>query len=309
MRRAEHLIKQIRRFTENEQVGVTDGIANIEFVEYLNNAQDSMLIGIYQTNNDLLTEEYQFSGVQGQEAYDLPFDIFTKSHVVDLQWSRTGQLRDLSPLEKVGFKERYIENGVPDRYMLKKGQVLLSKMPESNGQIGLLLYNPRLPKIDIRSGKVGSVSLDVPTLSITSLTLDSGFDVSLTNALFDQTDFLTVVDRDGNIKMKAIPIDLVNTTTGVVTVAAGFNFEEGETIVAGDYVCLGSYTSTHSRLPEICERFLLEYGYKRTFFRDSSDDWNLAQNDLQETKNEIIGVIGLESSDVEYIPILNSEIY
>ena len=309
MRRIEHLIKQGRRFTENEQIGVTDGILDMEFVEYLNNAQDSMVIGIYQTNNDLLTKELQFNGVQGQEAYDLPFDIFTDSHVVDLSWTRTGQLRDLSPLEKVGFKERFIEVGVPDRYFLRRKQLFLNKMPDSSSQLGLLLYNPRLPRLDIRSGKVSAVVLDVPNLVITSLTLDGAFDVLLANALFDETDFLTVVDRDGNIKMKAIPIDSVNTTTGVVTLDSSFVYEAGETIAVGDYVCLGAYTSTHSELPEICERYLLEYLYKRIFFRDSSDDWQLADRDLQESKKEIIDVIGLETSDVEYPAILNSELF
>lgn len=307
MRRVEHLIKQGRRFTENEQLGVTDGILDMEFVEYINNAQDSMVVGIYKTNNDLLTKEYQFNAVARQEEYNLPFDIFTNSHIIDFSWSRTGQLRDLRSLEKVSFKERYIESGDPDRYILRGGIVLVNKIPPSSTQLGLMSYNPRLPRLDIRRGKVSAVVLDVPNLAVTSITLDSAFDVTLANALFDEADYLTVVSRDGDIKMKSIPISDVDTTTGVMTLESGFVYEAGETIAVGDYVCLGKYSTTHCSLPEICERYLLEYLYKRIFFRDSSDDWQIASSDLQETRAEIIGVIGLETSDVTYIPILDSE--
>jgi hypothetical protein len=308
MRRVEHLIKQIRRYTENVKVGSSDGILDIEFVQYLNDAQESMLSGIYSlTNNDLFVKEYLVSAIYGQEEYDLPFDIYTDSHVISVKWSRTGQARDLVPLEKRRLRDRFQETGDPGWYMLRNGKILFNKIPQSANQYGSIQYNPRLPKLDIRSGKVDAVTLDGGTNTITSLTLASAFDVTLTNALFNEADYLTVVDRDGVIQMKAIPIDDVNTSTGVVTIGNGFVYEAGETITTDHYVCLGSYTSTHSSLPENCERFLLEWGYKKIFTRDSSEDWQIAKADLMEARGDILTAISVEHSDIDWIPETNED--
>jgi hypothetical protein len=154
------------------------------------------------------------------------------------------------------------------------------------------------------------VTLDTVNLEIDALTLDSSFAVSLANALFDETDYITVVSKTGVIKMKSILIDSVDTSTGVVTVDTDFVYEDGETIEVGDYVVHGKYATTHSELPEICERYLLEFGYKRIFYRDSSQDWQIAHQELVQSRVDIIDAIASMTSDVNYIPeIINWEDY
>jgi len=307
MRRVEHLLLQIRRHTENVQQSATDGITDLELIEALNNAQESMTARIHMTNNKLLADELEYTSVASQEAYDLPFNIFSNSHIIDMSWATSGAYADLISLEKVGFKERIRDTGYPSKYILKGSKVLFNRIPQASGELGVMTFNPRLPRLDRRSGQVTVATLDTVTKTITTLTLSSAITPTLANAYFDQTDYLTVVDRDGTIKMKSIPIDSVDTGTGVVTVAAGFVYATGETIAVGDYVCLGKYASTHSQLPETCERFLLAFGYKRVFLRDCSDDYLLQSKELQEMMDEITEVIGMESSDVEYIPLLDTD--
>jgi len=310
MRRVEHLIKQIRRHTENvtesgQIAGANDGISDMEVVEALSNAQERLVAAIHLTNNKLLTKESVITPVASQELYDLPFDIYTDSHIVDFQWSSTGQARDYRTLERVSFKERHQVEGNPTRYILRAKKVLVNPIPTAANQSGLIQYNPRLPKLDIRRGQV-----DVATLTadaITTLTLDNAWGVALADASFDEIDALCVVDRDGIIKMKNIPIDSVNTTTGAVTVASGFTFDAGETIAVDDYVVLGEYATTHSELPELAERYLLMFSYKRLFFRDCSTETVAQDKELKELEAEIIESIGTISSDVEYIAILNDE--
>ena len=117
MRRAELLVNVIRRLSENVQVGASDGISQIEMVHFITSAQERLVSRIHKTNNKLLTKEHKVTPVSGQEEYDLPFDIFTDSHIVDLVWTKTGNARDYISLEKVGFKERFQEVGDPTRYM------------------------------------------------------------------------------------------------------------------------------------------------------------------------------------------------
>ena len=307
MRRVEHLLLQIRRHTENSQEGTTDGISDLELIEALNNAQESMTARIHLTNNKLLADELEYASVANQEAYDVPFDLFSNSHVIDFAWSTSSDYADLVPLEKVGFKERIRDTGYPSKYILRKNKVLVNRIPQNAGQLGVMTYNPRLPRLDKRSGQVTVATLNTGARTITTLTLSAIITPTLANAHFDQTDYLTVVDRDGVIKMKDIPIDSVNTTTGAVAIASGFVYAVGETIAVGDYVCLGAYSTTHSQLPETCERFLLMFGYKRVFLRDCSNDYIAQDKELQDLMNEIMEVIGMESSDVEYVPLLDTD--
>jgi hypothetical protein len=307
MRRVENLLLQIRRHTENSQEGVTDGISDLELIEALNNAQESMTSRIHSTNNKLLATELEYTGVSGQEEYELPFNLFSNSHIIDFSWAVSGAYADMDPLVKVGFKERIRDSGAPSRYLLKGSKVLVNRIPDSSGQLGVMTYNPRLPTLDKRSGQVTVATLNSGAKTITALTLSSAVTPTLANAFFTQADYLTVVDRDGVIKMKAIPIDGVNTSTGVVSVASGFVYATGETIAVGDYVCLGKYASTHSGLPETCERFLLMYAYKRVFLRDCSSDYILQDKELQDLMNEIVEVISMESNDIDFIPIINAD--
>lgn len=304
MRRVEHLVTQIRRHTENVQVGTTDGITDFEIIQALNDAQESLTANIHLTNNKALALEKEYTSVSGQEEYDLPFDLFSQSHVVDFSWSTSSEYKDLSPLRKGYFKERVRDTGDPSLYILRRDKVLVNRIPDTSGNLGVMVYNPRLPGLDKRSGKVSAVTLNNTDNTITSLTLDNAFSVALADAGFDQTDYLTIVDRDGAVKMKAIPIDSVNTTSGAVTIASGFVFEAGETITTSHYACLGKYTTTNSQLPETCERFLLMYGYKRLFLRDSSNDYILQDKELKELMDEILNIFGQESNDVDWVPIL-----
>ena len=191
MRRVEHLLLQIRRHTENVQQSATDGITDLELIEALNNAQESMTARIHMTNNKLLADELEYTSVASQEAYDLPFNIFSNSHIIDMSWATSGAYADLISLEKVGFKERIRDTGYPSKYILKWSKVLFNRIPQASGELGVMTFNPRLPRLDRRSGQVTVATLDTVTKTITTLTLSSAITPTLANAYFDQTDYLT----------------------------------------------------------------------------------------------------------------------
>jgi len=304
MRRVEHLISQVRRQTENVRVGTSDGIDDIEFVQYLNDAQDRLMTAVIKANNRSFTKEATFSPVKGQEAYDLPFDTFTKTSVINLQYSQTGQDRDYGPVHLATFEERDTTDGYPINYILRNGQILINPIPLTSNGLFRLTYNPRLPKLDIRSGQITSFSQGGS--NITALTLNNAFTITLTNARFNEIDEITIVDRDGVIKTYDFDIDSVNTSSGVVTITNGSHtLLSGESIANNQYVCLGNYTTTHSRLPDMAERYLVSYCAWKIFKRDSSEDRKDQENEIMMMERDIIEAFALQTGDVDYIPIIN----
>jgi hypothetical protein len=300
--RIDKLITHIRKATENEEVGTGYGIQDSEFIRYLNEAQDRLVSKITQQHPAVFVEETTIDTVANQEAYDIPADAIAFNRVTDVQYSAKS-LRGFYTLNRISLKERDTDlKGEPLQYIRKAGQILLSPIPTtSSGQIRLN-YIRRPRDLDTRRGKVDSVTLGAS--SITALSLDH------TQSDFDDTnlnlaDYITVVDRYGSVKMKNIPIDSVSAVNGDVTITSGFTFSSGETIEVGDYVVIGGFSSTHSELPDTCERYLSQYVIWKIFKRDSSSDANQAESELSALENEIISLYADIDDDLIFIPIIS----
>ena len=105
--------------------------------------------------------------------------------------------------------------------------------------------------------------------------------------------------------MAGIPLADLNTSTGEITVDT-FEYEDGETIAVGDYVVSGKYTTTHSELPDIAERYLLMFGQWRVQKRDSSNDSVDANAEAKEMEADIMATYAEQTKDVAEIPILDT---
>ena len=121
-----------------------------------------------------------------------------------------------------------------------------------------------------------------------------------------EENFITVADKNGIIKMRNIPVDSVS-MSGVVTVSAGFQFEDGETIAVGDSVFRGKYTANFSQLPDLCEKYLLEYTNARILMRDSSTDADAISQVLLKVQTTLQTAFAEPDNDPDYVPVLDSQ--
>lgn len=307
MRRVEQLITQVRRATENERLpGVTgsaDGISDEEFIQYLNDAQERIQSLIIKTHERVFVKEAFIHLVGSQEKYDLPDDVFNWQQVISVEFSHSGDSKDYYPLTRQKMTERRSFEGLPIGYTPFGSQILLDPVPQSGIANGIrLVYNRVLPKLDKRRGIVDTIIAVGQT--ITALTMDMSAVIEPDASDFDENDYICVVDRDGAITMQAIPIDGVS-SGGIITVAPSFSFEVGESIASGDYVMLGKLASSHSSLPDICEKYLLSYASWKIQKRDSTVDSNEAQAELALMEQDIVDSFALISEDVDQVPIIN----
>ena len=308
MRRLDKLITLARRESENSgDVSSTAGIPDDEFVQWANEGQEFLQNKVETIDHDIFAAEDFIDVVANQEAYEIDRRSMLKANIISCEFSYTGQAPDCVKLRRMTFQERDTSTIPlnPTHYIMRSGYILLNPIPTTSVTNGIrIVYAKKVDRIDRRRAVVDAVVL--ATNAITSLSLD----VASTDPVFiaaDVTvdDYICIVDRNGVVKMRNIPISAVNSTTGDVTVVPGFTFGVGETISVGDYVVAGKDTTTHSEFADNCEHFLVQWMVFKAFKRDSSDDAIGKEKEIEGIWQAIIGQYADENNDVEYIPILN----
>ena len=272
MRHVGLLLKHVGDATENprDEVTSTAGISDDEIIEYLGDGQSRVQEVVlrdlphfagwdtyYEQDIVAATQEYSIS----------PGDAFYLGSVREVRYSPTGVARDFRPLaflearETGDFDLTYIS-----AYSLRGGEIIVDGVPGSSSGSLRSYYVRRLDKLDKRRGKIASVAGAAP---YTTITLEDDTDLDETNiALYD---YLCVNSAQGVVTYYNAPYVSYDTSTKVLTFDSGVTSSVG-TIAVGSYITLGKYTTTHSKLPDECEKYLMAYAKWKMFKRDSSDD-------------------------------------
>ena len=303
IRRIDYLIEQSRQSTENTQYTDTAGVQDSEFLQYMNDAQTEIHAIINNTFPLILMKDQEIDVVAGQEAYSVPRDLYLGTRIDFVEYSPTGETRDYYPIKKGSTKERL--NGQPNNpsfYIRRGEQILLQPAPQAGGKLRIG-YQYEIPRLAFRSAQVLSITLIGN--AITALSFDPSVLLDAENLLKDN--YLTIVDKNGAVQMRSIPVTAINTTTGVVTIEPGFEFEDGETISVGDYACRGMFSSPTSQLPDITERFLLEYCNTRILMRDSNTDQQAIGAIMTKCQDTITKAFAEPDSDATFVTVLDPQ--
>lgn len=305
LRRIDLLIGDARRETDNVIFTDETGIQDSEFLRWANSAQTRILSLIQQAHPDLFQRSTVIPAVQNQEQYDIPAKTFLGTRIQMLEYSRTGQDRDYYPLKKGNLHERVNgPSGDPAFYIRFSKKFLVQPKPQNTGSFRAITQLA-LPRLDTRRATVLSSTLDTVTNTITTLNFDPSLDIDSEN--IQNEGYICLVDKDGNLLMEAIPVDSVDTTTGLVTVHAGFTFQTGETAPAGSFAVLGQYSSTTSELPEVAERYIVDFMIWKLEKRDSNTVSQEINQELMAMEQEIVDSFALPDDDVSYVAVLDPQ--
>lgn len=303
--RVELLIERSRQETENEEFNDTLGISTNEFVNYLNDAQNDIQSAIARQHKNVFTKYKTYDIVEMQEEYDMPEDTLLDNRITAVWFSRSGQRKDFRRLRSFDVIEQIFDRAVnPIGYIRRSGKVVLNPVARTSIAGGLMVaYVRKLSRLDVRRAKVLSVSTSGTT--ITSLILDTTADLQKTE--LDKREFFCVVGSNGEQKMKAVPFDNIDDSTGIVTITSGFNFLSTESIAVGDYLVCGKDTTNRCELPETCERFLVSYTNWKILKRDSSNDSAEQTTELQEMRGEIVEIFKDTDDDIKFPAIEDTQ--
>lgn len=306
MRRCQQLITVIRRQSENVQIDPDDGIGDDEVIQFMNDGQERLEAAIIRTHEKAFAADSFVDLVADQEIYVLPFGTFINHNIITVEYSFTGQATDYIPLRRGKLIERTSFRGFPSMYIPRVREIIVNPIADRSITSGLrITTNPKHPRMDKRRGIVTAVTLSGSAVTNLVVNATSG-DVPYNPSDFEEFDRISVVDADGNQQMKNIPLDSAN-SNGTLTVRSSFTFETGETIAIGDYVVLGENATTHLQMPQICEKYLIEYGSWKMLMRDSSADSTEQAVVVGAVEKDIVDSFAEISGDVDRIPIINAD--
>ena len=306
MKRLGLLLNEARQATESANYTSETGVQDSEFIRAFNDAQTRIQSMILNAYPNLFQRTKEISAVAQQSNYSNPLDLFMETRIEKIEYSANGDARNYYKLD-YGFTDERCNSlsGAPSYYIRQSKIFISNPAPDSSSGKFRMTYQGSLPALDLRRGRILAVAIDPALRMITQLELDSSI-LNADNAdLLTETEYLTVVNKNGLIKMKSIPFSAVDPNTGVITLDA-FTYETDETIAVGDYVVAGKYATTHSELPDIAERYLLAFAEWRVQRRDSSNDSTETNQELKEMEAEIVLSYSRADSDVKAVPILDT---
>jgi hypothetical protein len=305
MRRVDRLIKQIRIQTENEDSGLNYGIKTEEFLQYINDAQHRLQSLITAMHEHAFVQEDIQSVSKGKQEYALPDLALMNNKVVSVEYSPTTFEDDyyhLTP-RNLHIRSTYLE-AYPDGYIRRSGKILLQPTPSQSGNLRIN-YVKRVYDLDIRRGVISVATQSGNT--ITSLLADvSSSKTPLDFELLQDSDYICIVDKNGQMVARNIPIEGLNTATGEISIEAGFQLD-GEVISVGNYITAGKDVVTHSELPKMTERYLIAYAAWKILKRDSSVDSTEQQQELSSMEDDIVNAFARIDGDLHPIPLINRE--
>lgn len=300
MRRVENIIDMARKLSGNGRYDSNSGVPNDVFVQYLNNAQDSLVMSIQNVKTKYFRSVATTSVVSGQEMYNYPTDCFMQN-LENVKWSANTSSTSYVDLVKTTTKEKSANSpGYPFGYMPMEDGISLNP-PVSSGI--LTFYYARTPKrLAKRAGKV--TARTISGTNLTALTVDvaeASFDATEINA----ENYLCVVDKYGAVKASNILYDSVSSSTGVFTLSS-FNLGT-ETFSVGDYVCVGQNVINKPELKDICEGYLIKHMVYEAKMGDASSWTKAVLDDMDRHFSKLSSSFAALSDDNTEIPVTQLE--
>lgn len=311
MKEVSWLILQARRMAENTDTpdgeDVTVGITDEEILQFLNDAQDrlqTLISGANSTAKPFVVEKI-LATVTDQEEYDLEDRLFYNKEIELVEYSSTGAITDYVPLDFLSQFNRSNASSTPYGYYKRSGKLYLIPPPDTSVGTLRVLYERQLDDLDIRRGKISTVT-GLTSTTFTSITLDSSADESSTPNLAT-IDYICVCDADGVVQARNIPVLSYSTSTNILTPAATHVFSSGETIATDNYVTFHKWTTTHSGLPDECERYLVQYAWEQLALRDSADDLSKIKAMREDMESDIMRQFASQTGEIQFTPMLDWE--
>lgn len=312
MKRIDFLISMARLISENESVSTSNDIRDDEFLQYFNDGQarlQSLISNARDTSKIFVTEKI-ISAVAGQEEYTIPDRILFNKSIEQIEFSYDSTAANYMRLQKCGFYNRKTDSSsYPIGYYRRQNKFYPIPIISSSGGSFRVMYERTLDALDVRRGQVSSVA-GLTSTGFTSLVLTGASgtgnpDTSSSPANLTNIDYVCICDKDGTVTARNIPVGSFNTSTNTLTPSGGYTFSTGETIAVGSYLTFHKYTTTHSQLPDDCERYLLAYCHQAILHRDSSNDWTEGNDVLERIEKDIIASMKKQTGELQEIPQLD----
>lgn len=286
----------------SETVGDEHGIPQQVFIEVFNGAQGHLQTAIRNVYSQMFVTVSEVNVVANQEAYTVPYRVFMGGSIIRVRYSENGFSSDYQPLRRGSLLDRTTDTGTPSKYIVQDGQILLNCIPNvSRGKIEVT-YIRSLDDLDISRGTVSG------TPSGATITVSGGDDTSLPENL-GNANYVCISDKLGNVMLRAARVSSFSTATLTLAANVSTYLVAGYALsdLAGGIITLGQHSTTTSKLPHDCERYLLTYAQKRILTIGESNTSVEEDMELKMMETEILKAFNDEVREPAEIPVLDIE--
>lgn len=284
----------------------TSGVQNNEILRYLSSGQayiqSQILRQVGQTN--FFNSSQDISIVNGTKEYTLSGNVYYKQKVKRVRYSSSGLARDYRDLKYL-VSERWTEDAeisTPSAYSVGNNTIILDSVPSSSAGSLRVVYVASLDRPEIRRGKIQSVAND--GTNYTSIVLEDDSDLDGTNIARYLGDYLCVNSVLGVVNYYNAQISAYDAGTRTITLTN--SLMSAGTIAAGAYITLGRYSTTHSKLPDECEHYLMEFADWKLKKGDSSSDSVEANQEMVMLMDDIIAQFA-NATDMQTVMIYDPD--
>lgn len=304
------LVSASRRDTQNAADIPTStsrrGIENKDFVRALNYAQQNL--------ERIATAEYPFvfqvkettNLSAGQRVIPVIGNIYLDLRIKDVEYSSSGREEDYRRLPyRSNIESSYLAS-FPSEWYRENSDICLNPPVSVSGGKARVTYQRTLDSMALRAGQITAITLNGFN-NITALTVNAATDEeqALTDGVTEEP-YVCISNKDGIVKAYNIPYMEYNTGTGQLMLSAPASIVDASSPPAvGDYVTVGLWTTTHSKLPFSSEQYLIEYCNRKIKIRESKpSDWQALDMIAQRLAKEIAEAYAIgDSTTVKPIPI------
>lgn len=281
----------------------TEGLSTETFIEALNDAQDHLQSKLITYNTNLFLQAEEKPLVQGTQDYALTKRVFGATGIRAVFYNPNNNSTDYDAKLRKGDPQdfRYYE-GVPQYYIPYSEKIALVPVPSVSSGYVKIVFHEELDDLQISRGKVTSGTGADITLDASPAPDEYEFDNGI---------YVCISDRFGDPVLRNGIISSYNSGTRVLTLAANVStyLVTGKVLtdINGCFVTVGKYTTTRSKLPDICERYLRTFAAKRAMQTDKDSTSTEEDSEMVRMEEEILEFYNDETPDVDEFPILDTE--
>jgi len=251
-------VREIAKQETSDEDSQTEAVSRNLILRFLSDADERIQSRVLESPDVSLWDDSEvITTVASQREYDLPENIYAGDNLKLVEFSSNGQARSYRPLMRAMRSQLSNESSQAciDRYCTVGGQLVVSPIPLIAGQLLRLTFTKIVDRLDIRRGKISVNPANDGTNYSTIVLAD---DDNLSDDFFERQNFLSVCDRNGVVQRYNVEYSAYDSTTRTFTLESGQAIADGA-MAAGDFVTLGKYSTTHSPMPRLVDRYRINY--------------------------------------------------
>ena len=261
---------------------------------------------VYSAREQSKNLDYEINATTGDTVSGISDNVFLEwcDHAQDhlQEYSHSGNASDYMPLEQGSFRDRNSDSGYPRFYIRRGKKIIVNPTPSTSSGTLRVHYYRELDDLDIRRGVVNGVP------SGTSLVVNGATDATpstVEEVRFAAAEYVCICDAVGTPLLYNALVSSYDSGTNTFTFAADVSTY---LVTGGTYVTLKAYSSTHSKLPDNCERYVQTYAQKRALSNDKQNADITEDAELLLMEKDILQSIAEDSIDIQGFQIIDEEL-